>query len=269
VEQQIRVHRIQQKGQIRMTQATVQGSTRGPRLAAWGRAKILLMIAIGAPAVAWAIAVASKWFHGYPYALGVSVVGLALGLVALIMLLGAWRAQKAVDRMAAGDRFVWWEFSDEQWRAYLAAEKKREGRLWLWLAVAGMVLGGVLATIASFSGQPIGGSIPLTWLALCGGCTALTTTVGVFLQVVSYVDRKAKERMGGIVLIGRDGIFLSGDYHEMRQRVGLTYEPGPPVELRFIFRVPTGKSVSIVPIHVPVPVGQESEAKRVYMQLQR
>jgi hypothetical protein len=27
--------------------------------------------------------------------------------------------------------------------------------------------------------------------------------------------------------------------------------------------------VSIVPIHVPVPVGQESEAKRVYMQLQR
>ncbi len=87
---------------------------------------------------------------------------------------------------------------------------------------------------------------------------------------------RAMRRDGGLVLIGDDGIFISGTYWPWsafgQTLIGVELKPADGVEFSQIaltFRVKTKHGSMTKDVHVPVPIGREVEAELVVNRLRR
>ena len=199
-----------------------------------------------------------------------SIFGGTMLLVGGIICLLTRSWTRAVLKMAGDEATVRWTvYSRRDWNAFLEAEGSRSLKSTLLLTGLIALMGVVFAAIGAFGGDESGVFAGLLMVGLgvvIFGCVAWATTASL----------RAMRRDGGLVLIGEDGVFITGTYwpwSTFGQRL-IDVEVCPAGELSLsqivlTYRVQTKNGSTTKDVHIPVPTGREPEAALVVSRLRR
>jgi len=197
-------------------------------------------------------------YHG-GFVLG--FLGFVLLVTAIIAGIACWLREKRLDRLVSGDGLiVHWKYSSGEWREYaeiMYRRKKRERWRIIYL-LAGILLS-VCIAFAIFRPDSL-----LVMLIVLFPLLLLSALVTVIVFVLDY--RRARDRTGE-VFIGKDGIYLDGEYYSWKMAggrlEGVTCVTGEGTYLEFRYSGRSGYAGGNYVVRVPVPLGQEDSAKRI------
>lgn len=233
----------------------------------WSLYIAVLLLAAGGAGFAIDAGRESDWLA---LAIPGSIFGATLLLVGGLIWLLTRSWTKAVLRIAGDAATVRWDdYCRSDWNAFLDGEATRSTRSLLALTGIIAAIGLLFAIWGSFS-EGVAAAIPGL------GMIGLAAMIFGAVYAATNASLRSMRRDGGLVLIGEDGLFITGTYWPWRtfgQRlIGVAMQPAGEIALSQIvltFRVQTKNGSTTKDVHIPVPSGRETEAELVVNRLQR
>lgn len=213
------------------------------------------------------------------------VLAFFAGMVGAILYFTALSSRRKLNAMVAGDRYVWWTYSPQQWEQHIAAERTRNRSVWwiitLGIAGIGVVIGLIVATS---SDDLIADSRPITVLAIAGGFAVFGIIAGAFIHLGIQGSIRGMARNEGVI-VGPAGLYVSGAFWAFKS-LGIRLESfqhkargpaddrapdaGQPFDqMLFVFRVQGKNTTHLQHVHVPVPLGRETEGRSLVEQMRQ
>ncbi len=196
------------------------------------------------------------------------MVGLLIGFTGLIVALLFVKFARVLGRMIRGEGVLaHWTYDPAFWKAFLAGEEREvkgemRGLFIIVASLCGLVFVSVLIADVQ-AAMWIGAALAVT-LALCA--------LGAWHRVRCLRGNAAAGSVPE-VLIGREGVWLNGDFFTWAfisarlESVGMAHGSGDVLEINFSSSAKNGRQYTTV--HIPIPPGREAEAASVLKALER
>ncbi len=196
------------------------------------------------------------------------MVGLLIGFTGLVVALLFVKFARVLARMIRGEGVLaHWTYDPAFWKTFLATEEREvksemRGLFIIVASLCGLVFVSVLIADVR-AAMWVGAALAVT-LALCA--------LGAWHRV-RCLRGDASSAASPEVLIGREGVWLNGDFFTWAfvsarlESVGMAEGRDGVIEIYFTSAAKNGRQETT--IHIPVPQGKEAEAASVLKALER
>jgi hypothetical protein len=185
-------------------------------------------------------------------------------------------AARVADRELAaferGEFLAHWTYSEQEWRSFHDAERRRANTVLLWASVSLVAVALVLVAVGLFTPTDRG-----AWLAAAGAVGLTAALVAALLGGANAAGHRRSFTSTREAFVGRESAFINGTHHRWTA-LGTTLDTvellpagpaGQPAAIQFNLLLQSRHGRGSQSVRVPVPAGREDEARQVLAHFRR
>jgi hypothetical protein len=200
---------------------------------------------------------------GFKGGYAISTLSFLLVLAGIIVIIIYSGRARTLSRILNRDNLLaHWTYSPEEWNSYAGTEYKeeKEGKKVLFYVIATFaLLFGVVCLIIDFENG--------IWVM--GLMLALIAVIAFTAWFTAWYNYRQNKKYLGETYITKDAVYINRQLHTWRglgarlDSVNLT-KVVSPLLLQFVYSVPTRTGMQEYTVNIPVPIGQEKAAEKIF-----